>query len=173
MPPPRRRPRMPHQTPPERERQILQRTAPFPTYRSVRIAGQLRLTGVGGSAAAVRAVWQRHGLPLRIQRLLGREQKTAAAGGVLTEALIRLLRKHRGRTVDPAPHVEAPYPGYRLCPDTSFVGTIQGVGKIYTPSVVAAHCSLGLARLYLSNASAPSRATAPRAVRLTRPSWME
>jgi len=151
-PQPRRRPRMPNQTPPELERQILEMTTQFPTYSYVRIAGQLRLTGVGVSAAAVRAVWQRHGLTLRIQRLLWLEQKTAAAGGVLTEAMIRLLRKHRGRTVDPEQHVEAPYPGYLLCQDTYFVGTIKGVGKIYSQSVVAAHCSLGFARLYLSKA---------------------
>ncbi|MBI4445786.1 MAG: helix-turn-helix domain-containing protein, partial [Acidobacteria bacterium] len=59
-PQPRRRPRMPNQTPPELERQILEMTEQFPTYSYVRIAGQLRLTGVGVSAAAVRAVWQRH-----------------------------------------------------------------------------------------------------------------
>lgn len=151
-PPPRRRPRMPNQTPPELERQILEMTEQFPTYSYVRIAGQLRLTGVGVSAAAVRAVWQRHGLTLRIQRLLWLEQKTAAAGGVLSEAMIRLLRKHRGRTVDPKQHVDAPYPGYLLCQDTYFVGTIKGVGKIYMQSGVDAHCSLGFARLYLSKA---------------------
>src|SRR3990172_4868765 len=68
-PQPRRRPRMPNQTPPELERQILEMTTQFPTYSYVRIAGQLRLTGVGVSAAAVRAVWQRHGLTLRVQRI--------------------------------------------------------------------------------------------------------
>ncbi len=148
----RRRPRMPNQTPPELERQILEMTTQFPTYSYVRITGQLWLTGVGVSAAAARAVWQRHGLTLRIQRLLWLEQKTAAAGGVLSEAMIRLLRKHRGRTVDPEQHVKAPYPGYLLCQDTYFVGTIKGVGKIYLQSVVEAHCSLGFAGLYLSKA---------------------
>ena len=54
-PQPRRRPRMPNQTPPELERQILEMTTQFPTYSYGRIAGQLRLTGVGVSAAAVRA----------------------------------------------------------------------------------------------------------------------
>ena len=48
----RRRPRMPNQTPPELERQILEMTTQFPRYSYVRIAGQLRLTGVGVSAAA-------------------------------------------------------------------------------------------------------------------------
>ena len=152
---------MPNQTPPELERQILEMTTQFPTYSYLRIAGQLRLTGVGVSASAVRAVWMRHGLTLRIQRLLWLEQKTAVAGGVLSEAMIRLLRKHRGRTVDPEQHVEAPYPGYLLCQDTYFVGTIKGVGKIYTQSVVDAHCSLGFARLYLSKAPITAADTLP------------
>ena len=39
--------------------------------------------------------------------------------------------------VDPEQHIEAPRPGYLLCQDTYFVGTIKGVGKIYrgTPRI--------------------------------------
>ena len=148
----RRKPRMPNQIPPELEKQILDMTAQSPSYSYLRISQQLRLIGIGVAPSAVRAVWQRHGLTLRIQRLLWLEQKSAAEGGVLTERMIRLLQKHRGRTVDPEQHVEAPYPGYLLCQDTYFVGTIKGVGKIYMQSVVDAHCSLGFARLYLSKA---------------------
>jgi transposase InsO family protein len=149
-PQPRRKPRMPNQTPPETEAQILEMTERYPTYSYLRISGQLKLIGIGVSPAAVRAVWQRHGLTLRVQRLLWLEHKTAAAGGVLTDRQIRLLHKHRSRTADPEQHVDAPYPGYLLCQDTYFVGTIKGVGKIYMQSVVDAHCSLGFAKLYLS-----------------------
>jgi transposase InsO family protein len=152
VPAPRRKPRMPNQTPPEMEKRILEMTTQFPTYSYLRLSQQLRLTGVGVSPAAVRAVWQRHGLSLRLQRLLWLEQKTAAEGGVLTERQIRLLQKYRGRVVDPEQHVDAPCPGYLLCQDTYFVGTIKGVGKIYMQSVVDAHCSLGFAHLYLSKA---------------------
>jgi transposase InsO family protein len=146
----RRRPRMPNQTPPEIERRILEMTAQFPTYSYMRISLQLKLVGVGVSPAAVRGVWQRHGLTLKIQRLLWLEQKTASEGGVLTERQLRLLQKHRGRLVDPEQHVESPRPGFLLCQDTYFVGTIKGVGRIYMQSVVDAFCSLGFAKLYLS-----------------------
>lgn len=146
----RRKPRMPNQTPPELEAQILEMTERYPVYSYVRISDQLKLVGVGVSPSAVRAVWARHGLTLRIHRLLWLEQKTAAQGGILTERQIRLLQKHRGRTADPEQHVEAPYPGYLLCQDTYFVGTIKGIGKIYMQSVIDAHCSLGFAKLYLS-----------------------
>jgi transposase InsO family protein len=145
-----RKPRMPNQTPPELEAQIVEMTGRYPTYSYLRISDQLKLVGVGVSPSTVRAVWQRHGLTLRIHRLLWLEQKTAAQGGILTERQIRLLQKHRGRTSDPEQHVEAPYPGYLLCQDTYFIGTIKGIGKIYMQSVVDAHCSLGFAKVYLS-----------------------
>ena len=149
-PQPKRKPRMPNQTPPELEAQILEMTERYPVYSYIRISDQLKLVGVGVSPSTVRAVWQRHGLTLRIHRLLWLEQRTAAQGGILTERQLRLLHKHRGRTADPEQHVEAPYPGYLLCQDTYFVGTIKGIGKIYMQSVIDAHCSLGFAKLYLS-----------------------
>ena len=52
----------------------------------IRISQQLKLVGIGASPAAVRYVWQRHGLVVRYQRLLWLERKTAELGGVLTEA---------------------------------------------------------------------------------------
>jgi len=146
----RRKPRMTNQTPPELEAKILEMTEKYPTYSYSRISNQLRLIGVGVSPSAVRYVWQRHGLTLRIQRLLWLEQKTAARGGVLTESQMRLLQRHRGRVTDPQQHIEAPHSGYLLCQDTYFVGTIKGVGKIYHQTVVDAHSSLAFGKLYLS-----------------------
>jgi transposase len=91
----RRKPRMPNPIPPELEKQILDMTAHYPTYSYLRISQQLRLIGVGMEPSAVRAVWQRHGLTLRIQRLLWLEQKSAAGGGVRAERMIRLLQSIR------------------------------------------------------------------------------
>lgn len=146
----RRKPRMPNQTPPELEGQILEMTARYPAASYVRISQQLRLIGVGVTPSAVRYVWQRHGLTLRYQRLLWLERTVAQTGGVLTEGQVRLLRRWQGRQVDPQQHIEAPHVGYLLCQDTYFVGTIKGVGRIYMQSVIDAHCSLGFAKLYLS-----------------------
>lgn len=105
-PSPKRKPRMPNQTPPELETQILEMTERYPTYSYLRISDQLKLVGVSVSPSTVRAVWQRHGLARRIHRLPWREQKTAA-GGMLTERQFRLLQKAPGRTADPEQHVEA------------------------------------------------------------------
>jgi transposase len=61
-----RRPRMPNQTPPELEAQILEMTERYPTYSYLRIRDQLKLVGIGVSPSTLRVVWQRHGLTLRI-----------------------------------------------------------------------------------------------------------
>lgn len=63
-PQPRRNPRMPNQTPPELEAKILEMTERYPAMSYLRLSSQLKLVGVGVSPAAVRAVWQRHGLTL-------------------------------------------------------------------------------------------------------------
>jgi transposase InsO family protein len=146
----RRRPRMPNQTPPELERQILAMTEQYPTYSYVRLADQLKLVGIGASVAAVRYVWQRHGLTTRFARLLWLERRSAEGGVILTERLKRLLQRAQGRTQDPEAHVESSRPGYLLCQDTYYVGTIKGVGRIYLQSVVDAFCSLAFGKLYLS-----------------------
>jgi transposase len=146
----RRNPRMPNQTPPELEAKILEMTERYPAMSYLRLSSQLKLVGVGISPAAVRAVWQRHGLTLRYQRLLWLEQKTAASGGVLTETQMKLLQRWRGKVTDPEAHIESPQPGFLLGQDTYFVGTIKGVGRIYQQTVVDTNCSLAFAKLYLS-----------------------
>src|SRR2546426_11065950 len=63
---------------------------------------------------------------------------------------MRLLLRWRGKVTDPEQHIEAPRPGYLLCQDTYFVGTIKGVWRIYQQTVVDAHSSHAFAKLYLS-----------------------
>jgi hypothetical protein len=145
-----RRPRMPNQTPPELEAQILEMTGRYPTLSYVRLSDQLKLIGLPISPSTVRCVWLRHGLTLRYHRLLWLEQKTAAEGGVLTEAQMKLLRRFQGREIDPERHIESPRPGYLISQDTYFVGTIKGVGRIYMQSVIDTNCSLAFGKIYLS-----------------------
>jgi len=149
-PQPRRRPRMPNQTPPELEAQILRMTQEYPTTGYVKLADQLKLIGVPAAASQVRGVWLRHGLLKKYDRLLWLEREAAATGGPLTERVRRLLARYERHTADPAQHVEAPYPGYLGCQDTYFVGTIKGVGRVYAQTFVDANTSWGAAKLYLS-----------------------
>jgi transposase InsO family protein len=150
-PQPRRRPRVPNETPPEREGQILTMTREYPTYSYVKIADQLKLIGVPATANQVRGVWLRRGLVKRYDRLLWLEREAAATGGPLTERVAKLLARYqRQQLTDPEQHIEAPAPGYLGCQDTYFVGTLKGVGRIYAQAFVDADCSWAQAKLYLS-----------------------
>jgi Homeodomain-like domain len=91
-----RRPRMPNQTPPELEAQILEMTGRYPTLSYLRLSDQLKLIGLPISPSTVRCVWLRHGLTLRYHRLLWLEQKTAAEGGLASnQRLLRTLQPNR------------------------------------------------------------------------------
>ena len=65
----RRKPSMPNRTPMPIEGQILLKTHANPTMSYVRLAGQMKVEGVGVTPAMVRYVWQRHGLSTRPARL--------------------------------------------------------------------------------------------------------
>jgi len=85
---PRRRPRMPNQTPPEVEERILRMTETMPAASYVRVSQALAETGVRVTPSAVRYVWQRRGLTSRHQRLqwLRRRGSPGGDGGSGGEA---------------------------------------------------------------------------------------
>ncbi len=65
----RRKPRMPNRTPVLLEDQILLKTRINPTVSYLRLAGDMKLEGIGVTPAMVRYVWERHGLSIRSARL--------------------------------------------------------------------------------------------------------
>lgn len=74
----RRTPRMPNQTPPELEQQILAMTEQYPTGSYLRLAAQFKRNGVQITAGMVRYVWDRNGLNTRVSRLHWMKQRNAA-----------------------------------------------------------------------------------------------
>jgi transposase InsO family protein len=98
------------------------------------------------SATTIRNVWIRNNLETRYKRMLELEKHSAARDFKLTEEQIRLLEKHNPEFAER--HVETLWPGYLLCQDTFYVGTLKGVGRIYMQAVVDTYCSLAFAKLY-------------------------
>ena len=92
----RRGPKSPHpnRVSEEVETAILDRALQFPTHGPVRVANDLRLSGVTISSGGVRGVWARHNLETRVKRLLRLEGAAQENVIVLTEAQIQLLEKH-------------------------------------------------------------------------------
>ena len=86
---PRRKPRMPNQTPVELIEPVLNMTARYPTYSYIRVSAKLRAGGCEVLPSTVRAVWKQQGLNSCLERLRWLEKRE---GGLPTR-YTRLLRK--------------------------------------------------------------------------------
>lgn len=145
-----RGPRNPHpnRVAPEVEAAILDRALEFPTHGPVRVANDLRLSGITVSSGGVRGVWSRHNLETRVKRLLRLEEAAQQNVVRLTEAQIKLLEKHSANFR--CRHIESSRPGELLNQDTFYWGTLKGVGKVYVQVVIDTFCSLAFAKVYNS-----------------------
>jgi transposase InsO family protein len=137
-----------NKVPPEIEAKVVELSIEHPAWGQVRIADELALRETSLSAGTVRNIWIRNEIETRYKRMLALEEKSAAKGFKLTEEQIRLLEKHNPEFAER--HVESLYPGYLLCQDTFYVGTLKGVGRLYMQAVVDTYSSLAFAKLYTS-----------------------
>lgn len=137
---------VPSKTPPEMEQKIVDICVDHPAWGQQRIADELALQGTLISAATVRNIRIRHGLDSRYKRLLALEERMRDGTLDLSEEQIRLLEKYNPEFKER--HVESPYPGYLLCQDTFYVGTLKGVGRIYLQAVVDTFSSFAFGKLY-------------------------
>ena len=92
-----RSPKGPPKTPlaAEVELQILALCLERPTWSAPRIAGELRLKGMGVGPTSVRRIWIRHDLAHRHQRLLRLEKEAQKGMVMLSDEQIRLLAGFR------------------------------------------------------------------------------
>lgn len=100
------------------------------------------------SVTSVRNVWMGEENQTCYKRLLRLEQKAAVEELDLTEVQIRPLEKENPCFLEC--HVESHYPGQLLCQDTSYVGRLKGVGRVYLQAVVDTYGSYAFAKLYVS-----------------------
>jgi len=138
----------PHKIPSELESEIVDISTEHPAWGQLRISDEMALREKVVSATTVRNVWIRNKLETRYKRMLALEEKSSAKGFKLSEEQIRLLEKHNPEFAER--HVETLYPGYLLCQDTFYVGTLKGVGRLYMQAVVDTYSSFAFAKLYTS-----------------------
>lgn len=99
-PQPRRKPRMPNQTPAELIEPILRMTARYPTYSYIRISAKLRASDCDVLPSTVRAVWEQRGLT----SCKGRIQWLKDSAGSLPARYARLLKRlSEANAAQPAP----------------------------------------------------------------------
>ena len=136
----------PHRISDELEKEIVELSIEHPAWGQQRIADEMALREKVVSATTVRNVWIRNDLETRYKRILALEEKSSKKGFKLTEEQICLLEKHNPEFAER--HVETFYPGYLLCQDTFYVGTLKGVGRLYMQAVVDTYSSFAFAKLY-------------------------
>jgi transposase InsO family protein len=118
-----------------------------PAWGQLRAANELAQRGIPISPAGVRCVWKRQGLENLNKRLRALEAKVARESHILTEAQLAALEKAK---VEKEAHgeLESECPGYCGAQDTFYVGTLQGVGRIYQQTFIDTYSKVGFAKLY-------------------------
>lgn len=132
----------------EIEKAILNYSLSNPTHGAMRVADQLKLTGVMVSSAGVRGVWNRHNLLLRHQRLLRFEEHVRSEKVELTEDQIKLLEKFSPEFRDR--HINVHKTGELVAMDTFLVGTLKGVGRVYLQTVIDSYSRYAWGMLHTS-----------------------
>lgn len=117
-----------------------------PAWGSNRISDHLALAGVAVSFPTVQHILNKQGLGTRYERLLKLEEKAATQAITLSDEQIQLIEK-----VNPAfreRHVESSRPGELLSQDTSYAGTLKGIGPLYLHTVVDTYGSYAFGFLH-------------------------
>ena len=128
------------------EKTILDYSLQFPTHGPLRVAQQLALRGVQVSSGGVRGVWGRHEFLTRHQRLLRLEKTVREQNFELNDEQVRLLERFSPEFRER--HIETKHTGDLVAVDTFFVGTLNGVGRVYMRSVIDCHSRYAWGRLY-------------------------
>ena len=129
------------------EKAILALAIDKPAFGQVRVSNELKKQGLFVSPGGVRSVWLRHDLEVFAKRLQALEAKTAQEGLILTEDQVKALEK-APQEKEAHGEIETEHPGSLGAQDTYYVGTIQGVGRIYQQTFIDTYSQLAFAKLY-------------------------
>jgi transposase InsO family protein len=138
-------PAMPNQTPLDIEMTILDYIERYPSHGPVRIADELRNTGVSVKPSAVYNVLRRHGLNTRKQRLEHLRIKNGVVAIPTDLDRDRQLAKHRS--------IDTRYPGHIVGMDVFYVGALKGIGRIYQFTAIDTYSSYAWAKLYMDKSA--------------------
>ena len=143
----RRKPNLKNRVDEQTELAVCKFALDFPAYGQLRASNELRKQGIFVSPSGVRSIWLRHDLASMKQRLAALEKKSAEEGIVLTESQVQALERKK-EDDEACGEIESHHPGYLGSQDTFYVGTINGVGRIYQQTFVDTYSKWAAAKLY-------------------------
>jgi transposase InsO family protein len=129
------------------EKAVVEIAIEQPAFGQVRASNELKKKGLFISPGGVRSVWLRHDLETMKKRLKALEAKAAQDSLVLTEAQVQALERAK-QEKEAHGEIETHHPGYLGAQDTYYVGTIKGIGRIYTQTFIDTYCKIAFVKLY-------------------------
>ena len=142
-----KRGRKPQELAPEIENKGLEFTRENPSYSYFRLARELQLNGNGIGESTIKRVWKKHSLVRKLDRYLWLDKEVMEGRGVMTENAIKAVRRLKALEQATDNHVEVSRPGELLSQDLYCVGSIKGIGRIYTQAAVDCFTSMAFVRL--------------------------
>jgi hypothetical protein len=127
--------------------QIVALSLEHPAWGCVRLSEHLKLQGISVSSPTIQNILIKHGMASKFDRLLKlQEQLVAEPFELSTEQVLQIEKANpcfRER------HIESSRPGELLAADTFYVGTFNGIGKVYLHTVVDTYGSYAFGFLHI------------------------
>jgi transposase InsO family protein len=132
-------PKMPSKIRGDKEKAILELSLKFPTFGPLRLANELRKkANLSYSSVGIYLVLKRNNLNKKRDRL----HRSYLTGSVISLEALRSIK------AKPEMHIQTDYTGELLGQDSFYLGTIKGIGRIYSQAVIDCNCSFAFAKLY-------------------------
>ena len=119
-----------------------------PAWGCVRLAQHLKLQGISVSSPTIQSILIKHGMASKFDRLLKLQEQLVAEPFELSAE--QILQIEKANPCFRERHIESSQPGELLAADTFYVGTFNGIGKVYLHTVVDTYGSYAFGFLHTS-----------------------
>jgi transposase len=132
------KPKMPNKVNRKIEYEILSYAHRFPADGPKRIYYELRVEGINIGESGIYNVLKRHNLSTKALRIQYSKNK-----------LLHISEKQKSKKLIPSfENTQESYPGYLVIQRMDFIGTFDGIGKIYQYSIYDTYSKWGVIKLY-------------------------
>lgn len=148
----RKKPALKNRVAPEVEEQVIEIALDYPNYGQAKASEILTARGCTISASGVRAIWVRHNLETKKNRLIALESALRQKQNLAPDARLKAEQLYSIKQNEI--ELECLYPGNVCVQDTMKIGEIDGVGLVYQHTFIDAYSQYAIGMVSTSNDSA-------------------